>query len=255
LPVTRGVPDAALVRSTIDAHGSLLVREFLKSDAVAKLRGAVESAVAARRSALTGPLPHELSAWYTEFPGIMKVGTRAFTETGGVLAVDSPRGLFQLIETFRVAGVDKLAAEFLDATPVLSAEKSVFRRVEPTVYASWHQDGAFLGESVRTLDVWIALSHCGKTAPSLEILPRRVPRVLPTGAFFSWDLDEKEIAKAYPGYSTVLAEFAPGDAILFDQLCVHRSGHAAGMTEPRFAVECWLFAADSLPSDYTGLII
>lgn len=255
LAVARALPTANVVRSTIEAHGSLVVRGLLDEAGVRRLRGAVEQSLAARERVLSGREPSGSSPWYSEFAPIRQADARAFTESSGVLAVDSPRGLFELVETFRSAGVDELATDFLGSAPLISAEKSVFRRVAPTLYASWHQDGAFLGERIRTLDVWIALSHCGKTAPSLEVLPRRVSRVLPTGAFFSWDLDDKEIEKEFPGFTTVLAEFEPGDAILFDQLCVHRSGHAAGMTEPRLAVECWLFAAGSVPRGYTGLAL
>jgi hypothetical protein len=254
LPVVHALPDAEVVRSTILEHGSLVVRGLVNDEEVARLQHAVEMSVAARDRAMSEDAAPE-GPWYSEFGPLKQLGARTFTKTCGVLAVDSPRGTFQLIDIFRRTGIDKLAAEFLGGPPILSAEKSVFRRVQPSLFASWHQDGAFLGESIRTLDVWISLSHCGKIAPSLEILPRRVSRVLPTGAFFDWDLDDKEIAKEFPGYTTVLAEFAPGDAILFDQLCVHRSGHAPGMTEARLAVECWLFSAASVPDIYTGLVL
>lgn len=255
LPVVHRLPSAGVVRSTIRAHGSLVVRGLVGPQGVARLQTAVNETIAARGHLLAGNEPTGASPWYAEFGPIKEVGARAFTASSGALAVDSPRGIFELIETFREAGVDRLAAEFLGGRPVISAEKSVFRRVEPTLFATWHQDGAFLGENIRTLDVWIALSSCGKTAPSLEVLPRRVSRILPTGACFSWDLDDKEIEKEFPGFTTVLAQFEPGDAILFDQLCVHRSGHAAGMTLPRLAIECWLFAAESVPEGYTGLVL
>jgi hypothetical protein len=254
LAVAHSLPEAAVVRSTIQTHGSLVVRGLVGPAGVERLRAAVEGALAARSQALSGAGGSDPSPWYSEFAPLKHQGSRSFTESSGVLAVDSPRGVFQLLETFREVGIDKLATELLGGRPILSAEKSVFRRVEPTPYASWHQDGAFVGESIRTLDVWIALSHCGRTAPSLEVLPRRVSRVLPTGAFFTWDLDDKEIEKEFPGFTTVLAQFEPGDAILFDQLCVHRSGHAAGMTQARLAIECWLFAAGSVPEGYTGLV-
>ena len=255
LAVAHTLPNAAVVRSTIQTHGSLVVRGLVRGPALARLTNAVESSLGARERALSGAEPAGTSPWYSEFAPLKQADARAFTASSGVLAADSPRGVFELVEIFREVGIAELATDFLGGRPVISAEKSVFRRVEPTLYASWHQDGAFLGENIRTLDVWIALSPCGKTAPSLEILPRRVSRILPTGAFFSWDLDDKEIEKEFPGFTTVLAQFEPGDAILFDQLCVHRSGHAAGMTAPRLAIECWLFAAESVPEGYTGLVL
>jgi hypothetical protein len=255
LPVAHGLPDAETVRTTIHTHGSLIVRGLIGAAGVRRLRSAVETAIAAREHVLSGTATEESMAWYSEFAPIKHADVRSFTHSSGVLAADSPRGVFELTEVFREHGVSRLASDFLGGPPVLSVEKSVFRRVAPRPFASWHQDGAFLGENSRTLDVWIALSDCGKTAPSLEVLPRRVARVLPTGAFFSWDLDEKEIRKEFPGFTTVLAQFEPGDAILFDQLCVHRSGHAEGMTESRLAIECWFFAAESVPQEYTGFVL
>jgi hypothetical protein len=255
LPAVEGPIDAGLLRSTLEEHGSLVVRKLVSGDAVLGLRDAVQRALAARDRIVAASAEPDDTDWYHEFVPPPHGPSRGFTSSAGMLAVDSPRGAFRMLEAFREAGLGRLAADFLGAPAAMSAEKTVFRRVDPGPFTSWHQDGAFLGETIRTLDVWIALSHCGRSAPSLEILPRRVPRVLPTGGFFSWDLDEREIERAYPGYTTVLAQFEPGDAILFDQLCVHRSGHAAGMTEPRLAIECWLFACGNVPDDYTGLAL
>ena len=60
-------------------------------------------------------------------------------------------------------------------------------------------------------------------------------------------MDDKEIEKEFPGFTTVLAQFEPGDAILFDQLCVHRSGHAA-------AVGPLLPGQDSQEGGFSGTI-
>lgn len=251
LPYVEGVPSAAVVRSAIDSHGSLIVRRLISAEAVAMLRDAIVSALAAREAPTSFA---EASAWYHEFE-TLDPGARAFTVVDGALAADSPRALFRLLEVFHEHGIDQLAGDFLGAIPAISAEKTVLRRVHPQPPAAWHQDGAFLGERIRTLDVWIALTPCGRKTPGLEVLPRRVDHVLPTGGIFSWGLPNEVVQASYPGVDSVKPEFEPGDAMLFDQLCVHRTGWRPDMEGHRLGIECWFFAADSVPADYTGLIV
>ena len=47
--------------------------------------------------------------------------------------------------------------------------------------------------------------------------------------------------------------FAPGDAIFFDHMNLHRTGSRPEMTEPRFAVESWFFGPSAFPEGYTAL--
>lgn len=253
LPVAHGAPTAELVRDAIAGHGSLVVRGLVDRARADALRETVQTALAAREVALSGQ-PAD-PTWYSEFDPITDASARDFTSAAGMLAADSPRGHFLMAEALYDAGVVDFARGVFGSRPALSVEKSVLRRVEPGIYASWHQDGAFLGERISTLDVWIALTKCGRTAPGLEIFPRRVDRVLPTGCFFDWDLSDETLAKHHPGVRSVMPEFDVGDAIIFDQLCVHRSGYAPGMTNTRFAIECWLFAPSSVPASYTGLLL
>ena len=58
--------------------------------------------------------------------------------------------------------------------PALSANKCTLRRVPVDTNTNWHQDGAFLGADVRTVNLWLALSDCGDDSPGLEIVPRRL---------------------------------------------------------------------------------
>ena len=67
----------------------------------------------------------------------------------------------------------------------------------------WHQDGAFLGQGIRTVNVWIALTDCGVDAPSMDMVPRRMTDIVPTGtegALMSWTV------------SQILVEDAAGEA-------------------------------------------
>ena len=59
--------------------------------------------------------------------------------------------------------------------PALSVKKSTLRRVPVDTQTDWHQDGAFIGEDIRTCNGWIALTDCGGDPPGVELVPPRVP--------------------------------------------------------------------------------
>lgn len=260
LPVVHGLPSAPVLRAAIAAHGSLVVRGLITEEPTTCLRDVVERSLDARRRVQAG-LPPAERGWYAEFPRLKQRETRGFTE--GVLAVDSPRGLEHLIDEFHKTGIGRLAREALGAEPALSAEKTVFREVCPREEEirrkfadyGWHQDGSFLGWDVDSLDVWIALTPCGWQAPAIEVVAHRFDALIPPGGRYDWDLSRQRIEHALPGARTAFPQFEPGDGLIFDQLCVHRSFHLEGMTERRLAIECWFFAPASVPSFYAGLLL
>ena len=49
--------------------------------------------------------------------------------------------------------------------------------------------------------------------------------------------------------------FEPGDALLFDHLCLHRTAVGPGMTEDRYATETWSFAPSVYPDDTVPLVL
>lgn len=257
LPILRGPLDAGRIRATIAAHGSVIVPNALAHPAAEQLREIAVTALSAQDAVRSGVVGSSADDWYSALASLKAPWQRELAaEAGGMLAADSPRGVFRGLDILEDAGITRLATEYLGVRPAFSAEKTVFRRLShlqaPPPGYGWHQDGAFMGAEIRTLDVWIALTECGRFAPSLEILPRRVERILPNRSAY---LTTETISQEYPGVSPVIPELRPGDAILFDQLCVHRTGHAPGMTETRLAVECWMFAPGSVPHDYTGFIL
>ncbi|HEY6416306.1 MAG TPA: hypothetical protein VIX41_08715, partial [Acidimicrobiales bacterium] len=73
--------------------------------------------------------------------------------------------LFELLEVLDETGIGALVAGYLGERPALSANKCTLRRVPPDASTNWHQDGAFLGRHVTTLNLWLALSPCGTDAP------------------------------------------------------------------------------------------
>ncbi len=49
--------------------------------------------------------------------------------------------------------------------------------------------------------------------------------------------------------------FAPGDAVIFDQYLLHRTGVKDGLTKDRYALEAWFFAPSHFPENYHGLLV
>jgi ectoine hydroxylase-related dioxygenase (phytanoyl-CoA dioxygenase family) len=156
------------------------------------------------------------------------------------------------MEVFADARVGALVAEFFGERPAMSVNKCALRRIPggPPRTPDFHQDGSFLGEDIRTLNVWLALTDCGVDAPSLDVVPRRLAGVLPTGvnrAWQPWTVSKFTVAEVLHDPPVVRPVFEPGDALLFDHLLVHRTGTAEGMQEVRYAVENWFFAPSAYP--------
>ena len=163
--------------------------------------------------------------------------------------------LFVLLELFEDLGLRELIGSFLGERPALSANKCNLRRVPVTTSTNWHQDGAFLGADVRSLNVWVSLSHCGIDAPGLDIVPRRLDGVLETGtdgALFDWSVSPAVVEQV--GTPVLRPELAPGDALLFDHLFLHRTGVSPGMTQERYAIESWFFAPSSYPEGQIPIV-
>ena len=155
------------------------------------------------------------------------------TNSGGLLTADSPRMLFRLLETLEAAGLRDVVHEYLGERPALSANKCTVRRVPVDTNAGWHQDGAFLGPGIRALNVWLALSRCGRDAPGLDLLPRRLDHIVETGtqgAYFDWAVGPDLVAALAQETPIVRPEFEAGDALIFDDLFLHRTAVEPTMT-------------------------
>jgi hypothetical protein len=123
---------------------------------------------------------------------------------------------------------------------------------------AWHQDGSFLDAGVRTINVWLALSRCGgdEPTPGLEVVPKRVPDILPVdGVLSPHSIAAELVAEVAADAPLCRPEFAPGDALLFDERFLHRTHLAEHMTRARLALECWFFAPSHPSSGYVPLVV
>lgn len=252
--------DVAVLRQTIAEYGALHVRGLLDTRRVEVMRWVIDNALAAQEAAYGGTMTDENRRWYDPSASAMVDAiARGFVRaSGSVLAVDSPRGLFHLLEMFYGLELDRLVTEFFGERPGLSAEKATLRRVPPEPESGgWHQDGRFLGTAIRSLNVWVALSDCGTGSPGLEVVPKRLHRIVETGtddATFGWVASHAMVERQFPG-SLVRPEFAAGDALLFDHFLMHRTWRAATMTRQRYALESWFFAPSAYPETQTGIYV
>lgn len=248
---------AEVLASAIVHNGGLIVRGLFNKPDVERLRSCVSAAFDARDRFLAGRPAPEDSKWYHRFDADRRYrtlhGDRHFVEiAGGVLGADSPGAVHEVLKRAESHGVVALAEKFLGERPAVSVMKTTLRIVPPTTNTGWHQDGAFLGSYVRSVNMWIALSECGDDAPSLDIIPKRFDEILPTGvegAHFDWSVSEivAERAASQAGVPIEHLHFEPGDTIFFDHMNLHRTGVRPGMTKDRLAIEWWFFAPSHFP--------
>ena len=251
----------ATLAAGIRLHGALLVRGLLSEPRALQLAAGIQQTLDACEAWHRDGQQAFVSPWYTRLPlpdDCELAPARLWVEgAGGVWTADSPRMLSELVELFESSGVTDAIAGYFGERPLLSVGKSTLRRVPSTIrVADWHQDGAFMGSGIRSVNVWLSLSHCGVDASGLELLPRRLSQVLPTGthgANFEWSVGQGMVDLAAEGTSTVSPVFAPGDALLFDHFFLHRTGIPAGITKDRYAIESWFFAPSAYPAQQVPL--
>ena len=109
---------------------------------------------------------------------------------------------------------------------------------------------------VRSLNVWLSLSHCGDVAPGMDIVPRRLDDFVPTGTegtFVDHQVSQAVAEEAAGEVGIVRPIFEPGDALLFDALFLHQTGSDPEMPNARYAIESWFFGPSAFPEDYVPI--
>jgi hypothetical protein len=246
-----------VIRAGILRDGCLLVRGLVDPHAALALADDIDRAFEARDAIAGGGSGDP--AYYNEF-----VPAPAFRESlgrdwiaggGGLWAADSPHLLFEMLDTFERAGLTDAIRGYLAEPPVISVQKCTLRRVDPNAGRGWHQDGAFMGD-VRALNVWLSLSRCGDEAPGMDVVPRRLDHIVPTGtegAIFEWSVSEQVAEEAAGEVGVLRPIFQPGDVLLFDELFLHSTAAEPEMRKSRWAIESWFFGASASPAEYSPL--
>lgn len=261
LTATGGIPEIPVQQLNANAlaagvlgHGALLVRNLVPEGYIERLRGDIEQAVSKRDRKQAGDVIDKNDPDYcpSEFLNShykLGVGRKFIAETGGVWAADSPRGLFDVMELYRELQLKTLLGDYFGEAPCVSVKKWVLRRVAPLAgEPDWHQDGAFMGKDVRSMNLWIALSDCGGDSvnPGIDIVPRHFDHIVQTGtdgARFDWTVGPGYVEQHYTDTPWVRPAFKAGDALFFDHMNLHRTAWSPTITGQRYAIECWFFAA------------
>ena len=160
LPVGDPLPELSpaqlspgVLRAGILRDGCLLVRGLLDPDEAARLSEEVERAFDHR------------DGCYEPFFALGRFALTAIeramiADCCGVPIVDAPVAASDVLEMFDATGVSRLVRDYLGQRPVISAQKTTLRKVEPSAGSdstAWHQDACAFGCEVHAVNMWIAL--------------------------------------------------------------------------------------------------
>jgi hypothetical protein len=248
-----------LLRAGILRNGCVLVRGLIPREQATRFAADIERSFEERERHDTGtPFDDRYFSAFQPDPRYGESLSRQWIKSGGgLLAVDSPRLNFQMLEMFSAAGLPELVRGYLREPPLVTADKSTLRKADPSVRGAWHQDGKFMGE-VKALNLWLALSHCGDDAPGLDLVPLRLEHHVRTQTDEAWldNMVSQRMAEEAAGDTPILRPiFEPGDALLFDELFLHKTASEPEMRNPRYAIENWFFGASAFPPDYAPLAV
>jgi hypothetical protein len=260
-PAVDGPPEIGLEDLTGDIlggaivnHGCLLVRGFATPEESTELTRSIDRAFEACDARNSGVPLEQTAPWFVPFnprPDYpLTVGERWWVRNGGgVWTADSPRAMFEVLDLMERKGLRRVLTDYLGEPPGLSVKKCTLRRVPVDTGTDWHQDGAFLGSDIRTVNVWLTLTDCGVDAPGLDLVPKRLPLVETgtEGAQFDWSVGPGVVERVAGDHGVVRPTFRAGDALLFDDRHLHRTGVSPGMSIERYAIETWFFAPSHYP--------
>jgi hypothetical protein len=223
-PGADGLPDVHfddltvdLLASGVQHHGGMVVRGLLTATEVDELRTFLEGGtVRAKRS--------------------------------GSSSDEIDRMVAALITAYEARGVLDLVERYLGEKPVGFPHRTVVKRNERSAGLPWHQDASFFRGPCGSLDIWTALTPCGKDCPSLGLVPRRVHRVLDADqtTVGSSGAVDAEVEALLDGIEAVRPVLEPGDAIVLDEMTVHRTGSGWKVPSRDVAIT-WFFAPSRLP--------
>jgi hypothetical protein len=256
LPRSEVTPE--LIGGAIRHHGCILVRGLLDPETAEGLVPSIESAFAGLEAANEGASAAETSPWYVplashpDFPPD-QTDERANLRWYRVCTMDSPRAMFDVIGAFEAAGVREITETYLDARPVMTASKWALRRMPKRKLSGWHQEAnVFPKVHLRTMNIWLTLTACGDDSPSLDVVPRREAVVHPLDNGFMIPMPAfEEIAAGAPKVSP---RYEPGDAMLFDEMLIHRTNTDQSMERVRYSIESWFFAPAGHPVELGPIV-
>ncbi len=252
------------LRSAVTKHGALIVRNMFSKTTIDTLISAADRVIdACDNSGAMGPA----STYFNPPSNLRSImpkkdkelgNTRSFhRESGSAMCVEAPSVAETLLLMYEAHGLKNLLCEYLGEAPCLSVKKWVLRRSKlPVAEAGWHQDGAFMGTNLNSINMWIPLNECGGEtgAPGMDVVPQRLTRISSAeGAQFDWSVSDSEVSSRFANSQPLMPVFNAGDAFFFDHFYLHRTQYRTDFTKLRYAVETWFFGASSFPKNQIPL--
>lgn len=250
-----------VVGGAVAHHGAVVVRGLFSPAQVERCVDAIDRAHEVREGVTGGQV--EPDAGFTplvvEDPLKTQVLRNMVGVQGGIWLADSPMATATALDALDEVGAVAMMTEHFGDRPFFSLQKSTLRR-SPAEWrmVAWHQDGSFLDDDVRTMNIWVALTACGGDLPTpgLEVVPRRMAEILPVdGVMSPHSIDYDLVGEIAAETPTITPAFAPGDALVFDEHFLHRTHLPEDMTHPRYALECWFFAPSHHTASYVPLLV
>ncbi len=254
---------ASVLREAIAEHGALIVRNLFSRQSTEIMRLATDRVIDACADASSAPPPGTYFNPPDNLRSIMpnkdrELGnTRNFhRESGSAMCVEAPSVAESLLQLYEHYGLKELITEYLGESPCLTVKKWVLRRsMLPVAEAGWHQDGAFMGTDINSINMWIPLSGCGGEtgAPGMDVIPLRLYDIVSSdGAQFDWSVSD-ELTRKLQRDGPLKPVFNEGDAFFFDHFYLHRTQYRADFSRLRYAVETWFFGETAFPKNQIPL--
>ncbi len=267
IPAERCVPEINANELTIDSlraaiseHGALIVRDMFPKAPMDTLIKAADNVI---DSCLDSRSTPTINTYYNPPDNLRTImpkkdrelgNTRSFhRESGSAMCVEAPSVAEALLQLYEAHGLKELIGLYLGEPPCLSVKKWVLRRSKlPVAEAGWHQDGAFMGTNLNSLNMWMPLNECGGTtgAPSMDVVPQRLNKIASAaGAQFDWSVSDSQVSSRLVNSQPLAPTFSAGDVFFFDHFYLHRTQYRPDFTKLRYAVETWFFGASSFPKN------
>lgn len=255
-----------VLRAALAEHGSLIVRNLFPAASMQALIPVIDRVLDACERHSRGE-KLEKGIYFNPPENLVSImpnrgkelgNTRNFhRDSGSAMCVEAPGVAEALLGWYDARGLKSLVRDYLGEAPCLTVKKWVLRRSKlPVAEAGWHQDGAFMGTNINSLNMWIPLNECGGTtgAPGMDVLPKRLTRIASAdGAQFDWSVSTSEVQSASGENGLLSPVFGAGDAFFFDHFFLHRTQYGLDFTKLRYAIETWFFGEDSFPKNQIPL--
>jgi hypothetical protein len=169
------------------------------------------------------------------------------------LTAQTPIVTEKLLHLFERKQLKPLLKAYFGNDPCVSVYKWVLRKSDPPANAiDFHQDGAFMGDEIASLNCWIPLTNCGTgyDVHGLDIVPIRLMNTFQKGSgVMDWTISANALVEEYTEKAIVTPTFRKGDLLFFDHLLVHRSQSLPHFSQRRYAIETWFFDSLNFPKN------